>query len=214
MVKEEVIVKEQVPVIVEKEVVVEKQIVVEKEVAKEVVVEKIVVQTVVSERIVTKIQKVDVVRDVSTGPYGGDLTVISQSSIKSLDSDFSGAYVARAVAVHMWEYLFAMDETFTPQPLMIDTWSLSSDNLTYTYTLREGLKYHDGKAVTAEDAVLSIQKWQTKAPAAKLLLKFTAEDGLKAVGDRTFTLTLSDSYCIIGHHAKGCKAHLEHRCCL
>ena len=199
VVTEEVVVEKEVPVVVEKEVAVEKEVVVEveKEVVREV--EKRVIQTVVVEKQVIK--EIEVVKEIvkevlvpASGPYGGDLKVIAQSSIKTLDPDFGGAYVTRAVAVHLWEFLFSMDENYIPQPLMVGDWSLSSDGMTYSFTLRDDLMFHDGTKVDAQDAIASIEKWITKAPAAKLLSGFMAENGLKATDDKTFTLSLAQPY--------------------
>ena len=42
---------------------------------------------------------------------------------------------------------------------MVDKYEVSADKLTYTFTLRDGLLWHDGKPVTAEDCVASIKRW-------------------------------------------------------
>ena len=47
----------------------------------------------------------------------------------------------------VWDTLFALDADNVPQPQMVDTWSVSDDKLTYTFKLRDGLKWHDGAAV-------------------------------------------------------------------
>ena len=45
---------------------------------------------------------------------------------------------------------------------MVDKWEVSPDKLTWTFTLRDGLEWHDGKPVTAEDCVASIKRWGAK----------------------------------------------------
>ena len=42
---------------------------------------------------------------------------------------------------------------------MVDKYEVSADKLTYTFTLRDGLLWHDGKPVTAEDCIASIKRW-------------------------------------------------------
>ena len=42
---------------------------------------------------------------------------------------------------------------------MVDRWDVSADKLTWTFTLRDGLEWHDGTPVTAEDCVASIKRW-------------------------------------------------------
>ena len=133
-----------------KEVEVEK--VVEKEVVKEVEVEKVVEKEVVKEVEVEKVVEKEVVKEVEAklspamaleaARYGGDLKVVAQSSIKSLDCDFTSAYVCGAVHLHYQEGLLAYDNDFNPRPQLIEDWSVSGDGLTYTFTLREGPTFH------------------------------------------------------------------------
>ena len=42
---------------------------------------------------------------------------------------------------------------------MVDKWTVSDDKLTWTFTLRDGLEWHDGKPVTAEDCIASLKRW-------------------------------------------------------
>src|SRR3546814_6997201 len=52
-----------------------------------------------------------------------------------------------------------MDADFKPQPQMVDTWTVSDDEKTWSFKLRDGLKFHDGAPVTAEDCVASLKRW-------------------------------------------------------
>jgi len=45
---------------------------------------------------------------------------------------------------------------------MVDKYDVSPDRLTYTFTLRKGLKWHDGKPVTSKDVVVSLKRWGSK----------------------------------------------------
>jgi peptide/nickel transport system substrate-binding protein len=55
--------------------------------------------------------------------------------------------------------LFGMDRDFRPQPERVGSWQISDDKLTYTFHLRDGLKFHDGQPVRAADAVASLKQW-------------------------------------------------------
>ena len=46
----------------------------------------------------------------------------------------------------IYDTLFGLDANFTPQPQMVVKWGVSDDKLTYTFELREGLKFSDGAA--------------------------------------------------------------------
>src|SRR5262245_22824571 len=80
-------------------------------------------------------------------------------NLRVLDPIWTTAYLTRNHAYMVWDTLFALDADNKPQPQMVDTWSVSDDKLTYTFALRDGLKWHDGPAVTAADCVQSLKRW-------------------------------------------------------
>jgi peptide/nickel transport system substrate-binding protein len=135
--------------------------------------------------------------------FGGTATVVSQGSIKSLDRDFSGAYVSAAASLHLHEPLFMYDRDFNSAPQMIEDWSTSSDNLTLTFTIREDRMFHDGGAVTTKDIIPSLERYMIRHPAGEMLKNFAAEDAavrLVAVDDRTFKLKLKEPYGSVVQH--------------
>ena len=96
--------------------------------------------------------------------FGGTLRVVAQASTESLDTSFSGAYVITVVSGHIWERLFERDADFSPQPQMVSSWEADDAGTTYTFTLRDGLKFHDGGSVTSDDVIPSLWRmWQTTA---------------------------------------------------
>jgi peptide/nickel transport system substrate-binding protein len=134
---------------------------------------------------------------VEQAKFGGNLKVVAQSSIKSIDCDYSTAYVCGAVHLHFQEGLGALDDNFDPQPQLLDSWDISGDGLTYTMTLREGPTFHnDGLPITTDDAIASIKRWIINRPGGKALSAFLAggPDGLAKVNDSTFTMTMSEPY--------------------
>ena len=87
------------------------------------------------------------------------IRAVMHSDIKILDPIWTTANIVRNHGYMVWDTLFAMDEKMQPQPQMVDTWALSPDQLVHTFTLRDGLRWHDGKPVTAEDCIASIKRW-------------------------------------------------------
>ena len=67
-------------------------------------------------------------------------------SLKIVDPIWTTAYITRNHAYMVWDTLFALDANNVPQPQMVDTWTVSDDKLTYTFKLRDGLKWHDNTA--------------------------------------------------------------------
>src|SRR6201986_5521611 len=79
------------------------------------------------------------------------LKVVMHSDVKILDPIWTTAYIQRNHGYMVWDTLFAMDEKFDVKPQMVDNYDVSADKLTWTFTLRDGLVWADGKPVTSED---------------------------------------------------------------
>jgi peptide/nickel transport system substrate-binding protein len=107
--------------------------------------------------------------------------------LRVLDPILSTAYITRDHGYMIYDTLLGTDEHFQVRPQMAD-WSVSADKLTYTFTLRDGLKWHDGQPVTAEDCVASIRRWAAKDGTGQLLMDAT--ESLTATSDRVITLKL------------------------
>jgi peptide/nickel transport system substrate-binding protein len=110
-------------------------------------------------------------------------------NLKIVDPIWTTAYITRNHGYMVWDTLFSLDADNKPQPQMVDTWSVSDDRLTYTFTLRNGLKWHDGGPVTATDCVTSLRRWGARDGMGQALTSYTAE--LSAVDARTFRLVLT-----------------------
>src|SRR5262249_34891409 len=102
--------------------------------------------------------------------------IVMQSDLKSFDPIWSGAYIVRNYGYMVYDTLFAIDEEFNVRPQMADKVSVSADGLVTTITLRDGLTWHDGAPVTAEDCVASLKRWQARDSMGQKLAAFLAED--------------------------------------
>ncbi len=90
------------------------------------------------------------------------LRFVAHADVKILDPTFTTAYISRNFGYMVYDTLFAQDANGHPQPQMVDKYTTSKDGLLWTFTLRPGLKFSDGKAVTSADAVASIQRWASR----------------------------------------------------
>jgi peptide/nickel transport system substrate-binding protein len=89
-----------------------------------------------------------------------------------------------------------MDRDFRPQPEMVDSWQASDDKLTYTFRLRDGLKFHDGQPVRAADAVASLKRWgQCNDSYGQPLL--AAASAIEAVDDKEFRIVLKSHFPVL-----------------
>jgi peptide/nickel transport system substrate-binding protein len=104
------------------------------------------------------------------------------------------AYIVRDFGYMIYDTLLAEDSNFKIQPQMAD-WKISDDKLTYTFTLRDGLKWHDGTPVTAEDCVASLKRWGKADNMGQKLMDFTAS--IEATDPKTITLKLKEPYGLV-----------------
>ena len=120
------------------------------------------------------------------------LKVVMLSDLKILDPIWTTAYIVRDHGYMVYDTLLAMDAKLEIKPQMAESWKVSDDKLIYTFVLRDGLKFHDGAPVTAEDCVASIKRWGARDAMGQKLMQFTRE--LAVVDARTFTLTLKEPF--------------------
>ena len=123
------------------------------------------------------------------------LRFIPQADLRSIDPIWTTAYVTRNFGYLVFDTLFALDKDFNPQPQMVDHWTVSADKLTYTFTLRDGLKWHDGQPVRAADCVASVERWGKRDPFGQKLMDAVGE--IKPVDDKTFTISLKTPFPLI-----------------
>ncbi len=123
------------------------------------------------------------------------LKVVMHSDVKILDPIWTTAYIVRNHGYMIYDTLFAVDDKLAVKPQMVETWKVSDDKLVYSFTLRDGLKFHDGQPVTSEDCIASIRRWAARDAMGQKLMDFTKD--LKAVDATTFTLTLKEPYGLV-----------------
>jgi peptide/nickel transport system substrate-binding protein len=87
------------------------------------------------------------------------LKVAPSADVQELDPTRGRNLISRIYSQMVFDTLFALDHTLSPKPMMVDRETVSDDRLTYTFTLRTGLKFHDGSPVTTRDVVASLNRW-------------------------------------------------------
>jgi peptide/nickel transport system substrate-binding protein len=122
------------------------------------------------------------------------ITAVMHSDLRVTDPIITTAYITRDHGYMVYDTLLATDSSFKIQPQMAD-WKVSDDKLTYTFTLRDGLKWHDGAPVTAEDCVVSLQRWGKRDGMGQKLMNFVAS--IEATDPKTITLKLKEPYGLV-----------------
>ena len=123
---------------------------------------------------------------------GGTLRFVAQADLKILDPVWTTAYITRNHSYLVYDTLFATDDKLQVRPQMVDKHGVSKDGMKYTFTLRDGLKWHDGQPVVAEDCVESLKRWMKKDRFGRLLAAHTAK--ITAADRKTFTLELGERF--------------------
>jgi peptide/nickel transport system substrate-binding protein len=126
---------------------------------------------------------------------GSTLRFIPHADLKVVDPIWTTAYITRNHAYLVYDTLFGTDDKLQIKPQMVEKWGSVNKGMKWSFTLRDGLKFHDGQAVVAEDAVESIKRWSKKDPLGKLLAAHTAK--LTAMDKKTFTLELSEPFGLV-----------------
>jgi len=119
------------------------------------------------------------------------LRVVPHSNLNILDPIWTTQYMARNHGYMVYDTLFGTDEKSRIQPQMVESWSVSPDNRLWTFTLRPGLEFHDGKPVTGEDVIASLSRWGKRDAMGQKLMTFV--ERMDAPSPNTFRIFLREA---------------------
>jgi peptide/nickel transport system substrate-binding protein len=122
------------------------------------------------------------------------ITAVMHSDLRITDPVLTTAYITRDHGYMVYDTLVATDANFKVRPQMAD-WTVSDDKLVYTFTLRDGLKWHDGAPVTAEDCAASLKRWGRADGMAQKMMDFVA--GIEASDTKTILIKLKEPYALV-----------------
>ena len=113
---------------------------------------------------------------------------IPHADLASLDPMWTTADITRNFSTAVYDTLYGLDGNFRPHPQMVQGHVVENDGKLWRLTLRDGLKFHDGSAVLAKDAVASIKRWGVRDPYGSALMART--DEVSAPNDKTIEIRL------------------------
>jgi peptide/nickel transport system substrate-binding protein len=123
------------------------------------------------------------------------LRFIAQSDLRVLDPIWTTAYITRNHGYMVFDTLFALDSKFKPHPQMIGDYSISPDRLLYSFTLRDGLKFHDGQPVRGADCTASLKRWMARDALGQTLA--TVVDAMTGADGKSFTIRLKEPFPVL-----------------
>ena len=115
---------------------------------------------------------------------------VPHANLAVLDPIWTTAYVTRNHAYMIYDTLFSEDAQGQIKPQMVDTYETSRDGKTWSFKLRAGLEFHDGKPVTSEDVVASLKRWASRDAMGGILATFI--DHYETPDANTFRLVLKE----------------------
>jgi peptide/nickel transport system substrate-binding protein len=120
------------------------------------------------------------------------LRVVPHADLKVLDPHTNTATITLMHGIMIYDTLFSWDSKFQSKPQMVDSYEVSSDRLAYTFTLRNGLKFHDGQPVTTRDVIPSVKRWMVRNTLGQTFAKFV--EAIDRKDDKTFVIRLKEPF--------------------
>lgn len=114
---------------------------------------------------------------------------VPQANLSSPDPIWTTANVTRNHAYMVWDTLYGLDIALQPHPQMCAGHEASDDGLTWRFTLRDGLTFHDGEPVRGSDCIASIARWSKRDTFGQLLAARLGD--MTVLDDRRFQIRLS-----------------------
>jgi peptide/nickel transport system substrate-binding protein len=130
-----------------------------------------------------------------TPKRGGTLRVGNLGEPPALDAHWTTASITETLTNHIYEGLYSLDASNRPIPMLAESHAVSRDGLTYTFKLRQGVKFHNGKEMTSEDVVASLARWGKQSIYGKALFAQVAD--WRAVDRYTVEMKLKEKSAIV-----------------
>lgn len=126
---------------------------------------------------------------VGEGQPGGTLIVAMIGEPPTLDIHQTTGTIVALVTWNIYEPLFSWDDEFAVVPMLAESYEVSDDGLLITVTLRQGVPFHNGAEMVADDVIASIEHWATISGLGESLLAATDES--VAVDDYTIEFQMN-----------------------
>ncbi|MGH2562855.1 MAG: ABC transporter substrate-binding protein [Thermomicrobiales bacterium] len=133
--------------------------------------------------------------DPAAGTNGGTLRVATIGEPPTLDEHMTTAEITAMIGYCMYENLFTYDSQYQPVPELAETHTVSEDRLRHTISLRQGITFHNGEPLTADDVIASLNRWAQISGVGKNL--YAAVNELAKVDDVTIEFRLNQPYSTI-----------------
>ena len=128
-------------------------------------------------------------------PAARTIRAVMHGDIPTYDPIWTTANMSAYHGAMVYDTLLGVDYDDVPQPQMVERYGVSDDRLTWTFVLRDGLRWSDGTAVTTADIVPSLKRWAARDGAGQLMMQRTKE--IAAKDEKTFTIALKQRFALL-----------------
>jgi peptide/nickel transport system substrate-binding protein len=124
---------------------------------------------------------------------------VQGSNPPSLDAMSTSSQASRNINMNIYETLYGFDEHQKPIPILAEGVTVSADGLTYRFTLRKGVKFHNMQEMTAKDVKASLERYRKVGATSNLLepvksIEITGDHEVTLIMDKD-TPTFLESFC-------------------
>ena len=128
-----------------------------------------------------------------TPVYGGSIVVGIQQDVDSLDPHKATAAGTKEILFNIFEGLVKPDENGDLMKALASDYTISEDGLVYTFTLREGVKFHNGNTVTAEDVKYSLERASGLLDGTPLISSLSVLTSVEILDEKTVQVTVGSA---------------------
>mgnify|MGYP005839405523 CR=1 FL=1 len=127
-----------------------------------------------------------------SGPVrGGTLRLMGHQEVAGMGPGDQGASVQENIVRAIHDSLVMVDEMLVTKPVLAESYEVAPDGLTYTFTLKQGVKFHDGTELTAADVAYTFNFYRDPASATAIVGDFANVDSVEAVDDYTVVVSMA-----------------------
>ncbi len=127
----------------------------------------------------------------ASGAEGGTLVAGQSAEPDRFDPHLTTAYASFQVLENVYDTLVQPGDDLTMEPALATEWTTSEDQLTWTFTLRDGVTFHNGREFTADDVVYSLERIRDEEVGSGAAYRLDAIDTIEATDPSTVVITVT-----------------------
>jgi peptide/nickel transport system substrate-binding protein len=124
---------------------------------------------------------------------GGTLLAAISADPQGFDPHITSAHSSFEILENVYDTLVTVDDDLNMVPSLAESWEVSEDNLTWIFHLREGVTFHNGRALTADDVVYSYERIMDEETGSGVSWRFGSVESVEAVDDLTVAINLTEA---------------------